>query len=138
MTDYKQEVPGIFAKLVGHVCGLIFVLLAILSCFVVYIQLSKPSIGALLLLLISIALTYFFGRTAHLLSSKTSKTVISKVGLLAAAAFLGLISFLTIAATLIRYGKDEIEILQVLALTLLSGAATLLSYLFFRYVKSNF
>ncbi len=59
MVDFNQEVPDFLAKLVGHVCGLIFVLMAILSSLAVYIQLSKPSIGALLLLLTSLTLTYF-------------------------------------------------------------------------------
>jgi hypothetical protein len=138
MVDFNQEVPDFLAKLVGHVCGLIFVLMAILSSLAVYIQLSKPSIGALLLLLTSLTLTYFFGRTALILSSKTSRKVVSKAGFIAAATLLGLISFLIIATTLIGYEKDEIELFQVLALTLLSGATTLLAYLLFKYVKRNF
>ena len=138
MVDFNQEVPDFLAKLVGHICGLIFVLMAILSSLAVYIQLSKPSIGALLLLLTSLTLTYFFGRTAFILSSKTSRKVVSKAGFIAAATLLGLISFLIIATTLIGYEKDEIELFQVLALTLLSGATTLLAYLLFKYVKRNF
>jgi hypothetical protein len=138
MVDFNQEVPDFLAKLVGHVCGLIFVLMAILSSLAVYIQLSKPSIGALLLLLTSLTLTYFFGRTAFILSSKTSRKVVSKAGFIAAATLLGLISFLIIATTLIGYEKDEIELFQASALTLLSGATTLLAYLLFKYVKRNF
>jgi hypothetical protein len=138
MTDFKEKIPDAVKKLVGHICGLIFGALSLFSTFATYILFVNPSVRVAILLLVSILLAYFFGRTAFRLVSQGNKIIISKIGLVTASASLATVSLLALAVTIARFANDEIEPVRLVSLTLLSGAGGLLSFVFFRYVQRNF
>lgn len=80
MTNPDDEVPESFAKLIGHVCGVICIAFFALTLWILLNAKSLLNPAAVAVLSILVGITWFFGSTAHKLTTGATTALITPLG----------------------------------------------------------
>ena len=113
MND-EEHVPEYAARIVGHICGVLFVILTASTLWVIIHAYPTTHPGAISLTLILLGLSWFFGTTARKLCSSPHKPIFTRVGYGVLALLASLLSILLGASAVIAYGAEHSNIPQAL------------------------
>lgn len=80
MTNPDDEVPEGFAKLIGHVCGVICIGFLAITLWILFNAKSLLNPAAVAVLGILVCTTWFFGSTAHKLTTGAGTALITPLG----------------------------------------------------------
>jgi len=138
MNFFMQDVPIFMARCLGHVCGMIFVVVAAVSLWLIYMFVFEHRTGALIVFVPTSLIAYFFGRVAFKLIARTKSKLFSKRALLAIQLLMTGLSLLMVVLALIKFRNDEIESLKLAITLLTSGACGLLSMQFRKLINKNY
>ncbi len=138
MQDFDEDVPLFMARFLGHVCGVIFIGLLILSMWMFYKLSLNPSLSGLSILLGTWSIAYFFGRTAFKLNARSRTAIFSRRLLFAIQLIVVLLAILIIVSAMQKFRNGEIDIVELMITVLLAGTCGLLSLQFRKYIKSHY
>lgn len=139
MEDATREVSETTARIIGHICGVIFTALVVFLFWTIYRLAIYPkfSIGIAAFLFLAVAVTYFFGRTAIKLTSQKNPKIISRYGYTSIVVFLAAFSVLSASIAIFNIDNPDFTTADRIAFTVLSLAIALFAYHFYKLTKNQ-